>query len=379
MATFEQYETKKGKFWKFQTYLGINPATGKPDKTTRRGFTTKKEAQLELRRLQLDYEQNGLEKRRSYTYEEIYLEWFDQYKNTVKESTYVKTQRIFKNHILPSLGNLKIDKIQLKHCQKAVNDWAKMVYRYKMLVNYASSVFEYGMRIQLIDKNPMKLITKPKIKEKEETEPNFYTKEQLELFFEALEKENNKMVLALFRVLAFLGCRKGEALALTWDDIDFDNKQVIINKTLTHGEGSRLIIQTPKTKDSKRIISVDETTLQILKTWRLSQRKNSLMYGHNTIGKNQIIFNNPNNDYIHPSRTTYYMDKICKKYNLKRITTHGFRHTHCSLLFEAGASIKEVQDRLGHSDIQTTMNIYAHVTQERKEKTAEKFANYVAF
>lgn len=64
-------------------------------------------------------------------------------------------------------------------------------------------------------------------------------------------------------------------------------------------------------------------------------------------------------------------------YNLKSITTHGFRHTHCSLLFEAGAIIKEVQDRLGHSDVQTTLNIYAHVSKERKTSAIEKFVSYV--
>ncbi|SLM97812.1 Integrase [Brachybacterium faecium] len=73
------------------------------------------------------------------------------------------------------------------------------------------------------------------------------------------------------------------------------------------------------------------------------------------------------------------LNKIITKYNLKRITTHGFRHTHCSLLFESGASIQEVQDRLGHSDVQTTMNIYTHVTEKAKEQTADKFAQYVSF
>ncbi|WP_392387012.1 tyrosine-type recombinase/integrase [Streptococcus suis] len=66
-----------------------------------------------------------------------------------------------------------------------------------------------------------------------------------------------------------------------------------------------------------------------------------------------------------------------EKYDLPYITPHGFRHTHCSLLFEAGASIKEVQERLGHEDIKTTMNIYAHVTENTKEKTAEKFAQFL--
>lgn len=71
---------------------------------------------------------------------------------------------------------------------------------------------------------------------------------------------------------------------------------------------------------------------------------------------------------MQPTVTRKYIKQVCKKYNLREITTHGFRHTHCSFLFESGASIKEVQDRLGHSDIQTTMNIYAHVTKDTKEK-----------
>ncbi|WP_309501258.1 tyrosine-type recombinase/integrase [Lysinibacillus sphaericus] len=68
---------------------------------------------------------------------------------------------------------------------------------------------------------------------------------------------------------------------------------------------------------------------------------------------------------------------VQKKYKLGTITTHGLRHTHCSLLFEAGASLKEVQDRLDHSDVQTTMNIYAHVTKKAKEEAIQKFASYL--
>ncbi|SOC24079.1 phage integrase family protein [Ureibacillus xyleni] len=66
-----------------------------------------------------------------------------------------------------------------------------------------------------------------------------------------------------------------------------------------------------------------------------------------------------------------------KKYNLSTITTHGLRHTHCSLLFEAGASLKEVQDRLGHTDVQTTMNVYAHITQKAKAEAIQKFESYL--
>lgn len=82
---------------------------------------------------------------------------------------------------------------------------------------------------------------------------------------------------------------------------------------------------------------------------------------------NQLVFSNENNGFMQPTKTRKWLKHILNNYNLPKITTHGFRHTHCSLLVEAGANIKEVQDRLGHSDIQTTMNIYAHVSKRAKE------------
>lgn len=73
------------------------------------------------------------------------------------------------------------------------------------------------------------------------------------------------------------------------------------------------------------------------------------------------------------------LNAVCNKHHFKRIKVHGFRHTHCSLLFEAGLSIQEVQDRLGHGDIKTTMDIYAHVTEKQRDQVADKFTKYINF
>ena len=122
---------------------------------------------------------------------------------------------------------------------------------------------------------------------------------------------------------------------------------------------------------------MDDSTMQIMKEWKSKQAKEMLSLGYNTMGKNQLVFTNLKNKFINPQKIGQKIRPICKKIDLKEITPHGFRHTHCSLLFEAGASIKEVQERLGHADIQTTMNIYAHVTEKKKEETAQKFAAYL--
>ena len=97
------------------------------------------------------------------------------------------------------------------------------------------------------------------------------------------------------------------------------------------------------------------------------------------MSKFRVVWIIQENDYIQLVTVTNRMKRIIQKHDLKVITTHGLRHTHCSLLFEAGVSIQEVKERLGHSDIQTTMNIYAHVTEKAREESAEKFASHVGF
>lgn len=142
---------------------------------------------------------------------------------------------------------------------------------------------------------------------------------------------------AFFRHLAFTGMRKGEALALTWNDIDTSLNELKINKALAQGIDFRLVIQSPKNHSSVRTLSIDDNTVKLLQRWQMKQRDD----------------------------------------NLKKITIHGFRHTHCSLLFEAGRTIEEVKDRMGHSDIKTTMNIYTHVSKDVKDEVASNFAKYV--
>lgn len=132
-----------------------------------------------------------------------------------------------------------------------------------------------------------------------------------------------------------------------------------------------------KTKASRRTISLDKKTLDMLSQWQLTQRKEMLRLGYNTNQPDQYIFTNNDNRHLNKYYVATNLKRLIKKYKLPPLTPHGLRHTHCSLLFEAGASIKEVQDRLGHSNVQATMNIYAHVTKNKKEETADKFAKFM--
>lgn len=380
MATIQTYQKNKKKYYKFQLYVGTDQLTGKRIKTTRSGFSTKKEAQLALSRLQLEIERGDFRKKSVDTFNDVYELWIEQYKNTVQESTLVKTKGIFKNHILPSFGEYKIDKINVQVCQKHLNEWFEKLQKYRTVKSYASKVFDYAVTLGIISDNYMNRVTMPKkIKQPVEEEINYYTKEQLIHFLKCLESEKNYKAYALFRLLAFSGMRKGEALALTWNDLNFKEDEVRINKALARGEDNRLYVKTTKTKSSIRTIKMDRNTMEVLQEWKKRQKQDYLVLGYNTLQPKQLVFSNEINSYLQPTKTRKWMLHIQNKFNLEKITTHGLRHTHCSLLFEAGASIKEVQDRLGHSDVQTTMNIYTHVTEKAKEVAAEKFAKYMDF
>ena len=128
------------------------------------------------------------------------------------------------------------------------------------------------------------------------------------------------------------------------------------------------------TEDSKRTIIIDDETMDIL---ILLKSENHFLDSQLGMQSSDLLFRNTKNSWIDPNKINQNLNRIIQRYNLKRITPHGFRHTHITLLFLAGASIKEVQDRVGHSDVKTTMDIYNHVMQETREKTPLIFTRYV--
>lgn len=380
MATFSQYKMKNGeKRWKFQAYLGINPSTGKPVKTTRRNFKTQREAKLALARLQSDYDDSLLKKDKPKTYQEVYELWLTEYKKTVRGSTLLKTERIFKNHILDELGDIYISEINPIKIQELMDKWANKYETASKMMNYTGLVFKYAIRFGMISSNPTESIRKPKANKRKTTEEYFYDKDQLKLFLEVLYTHPNIKVQAFFRLLAMTGMRKQEAGALKWKDVDFEGKTVNIYKAVTR-TANGLELDTTKTVGSSRIISIDQGTLDKLLEWRIEAAPPSddwLIFG-NATAKNphDIMSLDTSRKWLLDIQDK--MDKKEKK-QLPRITVHGFRHTQASLLIEMGASLKEVQFRLGHEDIQTTMNTYAHVSKLAKEQLADKFNNFVDF
>lgn len=372
MASFR----KHGNEWEYRIRYK-DPATQKYKEKSQRGFKTKKEAQLAAAKVEQEIENKTFIANDSITFQQVFDEWWAAHSKTIKPSSQHTISLKFKKHILSRFGPLKLKDITRKYCQQVINDIAeqiKSVHDYKM---HANQVFRYAVRVGYLTVNPMEHVVIPKKEEDFLTEQvpkrNHWTKDEVKTFLQLANEHMSPQDYIMFYMLIYTGMRKGELLALDWKDVDLDKRTIIIHKTLFF-KGKKEILQKVKTYQA-RTIYIDDQTARMLRKWHVQQRERLLEYGH-TKAPEKVLTREDNR----PLRLAYpneKLDSFIKNHGLHPITVHGLRHTHASLLFEAGASIKEVQARLGHRDIKTTMNIYTHVTESIKDKTADTFASFL--
>lgn len=377
----KKYTTKNGETrYLFQTYLGIDPLTGKERRTTRRGFKTIKEAKQAERNLQLDVEENGLPSNRSDgfqdpTFEELASLWLENYKTTVKPSTFENVRSKVEKMTEEHFKELKLKKITVAYCQKVVIKLSKSYVLYNHYLSVINRIFKYAVLMDILNSNPFDKVIKPKSRQTQR-KGNFLTKEELKEFLKLAQTATLSYFFPLVHLMAYTGLRQGEALALKWSDIDFENKKITVNKTAVWIK-EKQILQTPKTKNSKRVISIDPTTLSILKSWKKDQIKIYFKNGKHFDGDENFIFTNQWSDWVQIHNFIPYFKRFITGHDLKLITPHGLRHTHASLLFSAGVEPKNISDRLGHSTVQITLDLYTHITEEQRTDTVDKLLEYM--
>lgn len=383
MASFKQYTTKSGKaLWRVSVYAGLDPKTDKKKYLVRGGFDTRKKATLAGAKLELAISKGDFEQEtpKDYFYQDVFNEWWDNYINTVRESTRNRVTGYFHNHILPEFGNKKIAMITTRDVQKAVKKWFKQVrVNYRRWFVYASGVFEYAVRQGYIKTNPANNVVIPKREEQAgDDKDKFWDKDQLTKFFSCIDPNEHLDVFMMFRLFAYTGVRRGELLALEYNDVDFNENTITINKTLTQGDRGRQIIQAPKTKASRRTIPVDAETMQWLRKWRAYQKRLYFKLGFNTLKPHQLIFSNTKNGYHSLNTPAKRLRTIIDANHLTPvISVHKFRHSFISNALMAGVPVSTVQKLVGHSSPATTLRIYAHINQEQARKATDSLAKYL--
>lgn len=237
------------------------------------------------------------------------------------------------------------------------------ILRYHRLI---SIVLSQAVKEGLIAINPASRAEPPKADKKD---PNYIQAETIPLIFEALKTEPI-MWQALVNLLFITGCRRGEILGLKWQNVDLDNYRLYICNTISYTSDRGIYESTPKTKSSVRYISIPAETTQMLRQYKLWQTEEILRLG-TYYQRNDYLFSQDNGQPMRPDSVTQWLSKFSRRHRLPHLNPHAFRHTMTSMLIFGGMDTVSVSKRLGHSQVSTTTDIYAHTIAEADRRNAD--------
>lgn len=323
---------------------------GKKKKKLKRGFRTKAEAtQWAMDFLQ--QQQSDLDM----VFEKFVELYYEDIENRLKETTMRTKKYIIDLKILPYFKDKPINDIKAADIRKWQNKLMKEGYSatyLKTINNQLAAIFNYAERYYDLKNNPCKkagTIGKSKAEEM-----LYWTKAEYLQFLEGVK--DKPMSYMAFQILYWTGIRIGELLALSFNDIDFENRKISITKTYTRIEGKDLIT-TPKTPKSNRKVNIPKFLVDELQDYT------GKLYG---IMSNERIF------HCTSSYLTSEMKRGVTNTGVQKIRLHDLRHSHASLLVEMGVTPLEMAERLGHEKIETTLNTYSHLYPNKQAQLADR-------
>lgn len=309
--------------------------------------------------------------------------WYNEYaKPQLKPTTWDGYGKWIKNHIKPELGGTLLRELEPTQIQRFYNRKltekplngrgdtlsAKSIKQMHIVI---SQCLEQAVFEGKIFRNPAKATKPPKWEEKEAV---FLTEKQIKDFMKNIA--DDRWFSSFFTVMGS-GLRLGELCALKWSNVDLENGVIHVKESVVRiksnskeGPKTKLIIQTPKTKSSIRVIPVPAEVVTELKRWEKRRKEEMLRIGRPSKELDGFVFARIDGKMIDPGSLSRHFLELMRDNGLKGIHFHTMRHSYASLLLKAGEHPKVVQELLGHSSIQTTMDIYSHVDPEIKVKAA---------
>ena len=386
----ELFVHKRGNKWEYR--FEVASVNGKRKYVQKSGFATKKEAiAVGIDAMKAFNLTGNAFQPSDISFADFILEWLEAVKLNLKPTTYTQYNKRIKNHIIPVLGKYKLKSISVPMLQKLINDMYNNEYSRNSLSNIKgilSASLDYAVEpMHYIATNPMRYVKLPSARiqaVKSRNSPHvFIPKEHMVKIFERFPEGTTAHIPIMLGYKC--GLRLGEAFGLFWEDIDLDNKTISINRQVQWREKEKnnplsesYWYFTPPKYESYRTISIDDDLCELLKREKIKQEKAKVYYGdlyiHNFSSGIQRLNQNGDGKEIYllcveecgkftQPRIMQHASTIIKKLGIQ-FDFHSLRHTHCSMLLSAGAKPKYVQERLGHKNIQVTMQIYQHLTEE---------------
>lgn len=338
---------------------------GKNGKTIQKYFKKLSDCQAWYVEAKYKDEHSNIKDTSSMTFESWSEYWLHNVKAREIKPTTMASYKGALQRIMPYLGDKLISDIKPFDINYMLNDMAKSKSNGTMIMDrtICKSCLEYAYENGLIEKNPV--ISSTSVKSEHDHIRVLYKDEEIEII-NALRKSP---YVNIFKLASQTGMRVGEILALTWEDIDFENKLISVTKTVTY-KNNNFIVTTPKTKNSIRNVPMTKDAIVSLRDQEVRDRNNR--YG------TDLVFYSTSGSYIQNSILRYQLTSTCKKLGLEPCSMHSFRHAFATKCIEAGMRPKTLQMILGHSNINLTMNLYVHSSTQSQQNELEKIEDMIA-
>jgi integrase len=299
-----------------------------------------------------------------------YLEYWleDVHKPAIKLTSYLRYRVLLNKHLLPDLGHIQLTKLTVRHVQSF---YAKKLEEglsastVRMLHAILHRALADAVRSTLVGRNVCDQVTLPRPRKPETRTLSVEQARQL------VETVQGHRLEALFLMALTTGMRRGELLALRWQDIGFEHNSIYIHRTVSYYAKRGFLISEPKTAGSRRKLAIPPFLTDVLSRHQADQEK-ARASARGSWKDNGLVFCNVHGGFIHPVTLVWTFHDLLQKAGLERIRFHDLRHSAATILLTMGVHPKVVQELLGHSTIRVTMDTYSHVLPSIQAEAIEK-------
>lgn len=355
--------------WSYRIYYRKD---GVRDSKYKSGFKTERAAKREAAKVEKFLDEGYMLSADKIVFSDHMQLWFEIYKKGKNSLENDKDIQFSCNRVKEYFGKTHMNEITRDKYQKFLNWYGEKhsTASVSKVHIYAKMCLQDAQHDGLLMKDPTyRVVVKGKVEPKKESEKFLHEREAIALINELKETWHPKHVSKTMIFVAYAtGVRFSEALGLTWDDIDFEENTISINKTFDYKY--KFNFKPTKSKNSMRTLKIDPDTMNYLKKWKIYQMEFLLRTGIRN--KLNLVFFNTLGKAISNNAPNKVLKNTCKKLGIQEISFHGLRHTHISILLYHEVSIYSVSRRAGHSSPRITQEVYAHIVKELEEKDEDK-------
>jgi integrase len=368
---------KRGDSWRLSVYLGKDPVTGKERRIRKTVRGSEKDAQKELRNLLHSIDNGTFVQPTKMTVAQYLEQWLEMHKANVELTTHDWYAMVCRKHIAPHLGQIQLQALTPFAIQQFYSDKLKSgrldgkgealsPNTVRHIHSVLRKALNVAVKLQLIPRNPCNAVEQPRPVKKE---ASYWTPEEAAKFLEGIKGDR---LYTLFYIALATGLRRGELLGLQWKDVDLNKRSLTVRQVIVRRSKGTLV-KTPKTEKSRATISLSSSAVEVLKKYKAQQAQERLAMGdqyHNT----DFVFTTFEGKSLEPTYISGdYFRKLIKKSKVRKINFHALRHTHATILASQGVPLKVVSERLRHSSVAITGDIYSHVFTEMDREAADSF------